>query len=158
MKVIKGISTNFEVAIQDNYGKFVSGLTIDYEVRKCSDDSVVTSGTATETNNVYHFTYTFTSAEQYRLEWTTPAGYEDGFDTIEVEASAEEQILQKVADGTYTVEDLIKAMAAIMLGKTTITDLGGGLATVAFRDLADSLNRVVADMTNSERTNVTITP
>ena len=158
MKVIKGIATNFEVAIQDNYGKFVSGLTVDYEVRKCSDDSVVTSGTATETNNVYHFTYTFTSAEQYRLEWTTPAGYEDGFDTIEVEASAEEQILMKVADGTYTVEDLIKAMAAIMLGKTAITDLGSGLATVAFRDLADSMNRVVASMDESERTSVTITP
>jgi hypothetical protein len=158
MKVTKNILTNFEVAIQDNYGKFVSGLTVTYEVRKCSDDSVVTSGTATETNNVYHFSYTFTTAEQYRLEWTTPAGYEDGFDTIEVEASAEEQILLKVADGTYTVEDLIKAMAAILLGKTTITNLGGGLATVAFRDLADALDRVVADMNGSNRTNVTITP
>lgn len=158
MKVTKNILTNFEVAVQDNYGKFVSGLTVDYEIRKCSDDSVVTSGTATETNNVYHFSYTFTTAEQYRLEWTTPATYEDGFDTIEVEASAEEQILLKVADGTYTVEDLIKAMAAILLGKTTITNLGGGLATVAFRDLADALDRVVADMTGSNRTNVTITP
>lgn len=158
MKVTKNILTNFEVVIQDSYGKFVSGLTVDYEVRKCSDDSVVTSGTATETNNVYHFSYTFTTTEQYRLEWTTPAGYEDGFDTIEVEASAEEQILLKVADGTYTIEDLLKIMAAIMAGKTTITDLGGGLATVAFRDLADSLNRVVANMDESKRTSVTITP
>lgn len=158
MKVTKNILTNFEVAIQDNYGKFVSGLTVGYEVRKCSDDSVVTSGTATETNNVYHFSYTFTTAEQYRLEWTTPAGYEDGFDTIEVEVSAEEQILLKVADGTYTIEDLIKAMAAIMLGKTTINDLGGGLAQVIFRDTADSVDRVVADMNNSNRTNVIITP
>ena len=156
MKVIKNIPTNFEVAIQDNYGKFVSGLTITYEVRKCSDDSVVTSGTATETNNVYHFTYTFTTAEQYRLEWTTPATYEDGFDTIEVEPSAEEQILMKVADGTYTVEDLIKIMAAIMAGKTIITDLGGGNATVTFRNLADTIDKIVADMNNSERTNLTI--
>ena len=156
MKVIKDIATNFEVAIQDSYGKFVSGLTIGYEVRKCSDDSVVTSGVATETNNVYHFSYTFTAAEQYRLEWTTPATYEDGFETIEVEVSAEEQILQKVADGTYTIEDLIKIMAAIMAGKTTITDLGGGLATVTFRNLADTINRIVADMDHSERTNITI--
>jgi len=158
MKVIKNIATNFEVAIQDSYGKFVSGLTIGYEVRKCSDDSVVTSGTATETNNVYHFTYTFTAAEQYRLEWTTPTGYEDGFETIEVEASAEEQVLQKIAEGTLTMEDMVKAMAAIMLGKTTITDLGGGNATVAFRDTTDAVDRVVADMTGSKRTNVTITP
>lgn len=158
MKVIKDIPTNFEVAIQDNYGKFVSGLTIGYEVRKCSDDSVVTSGTATETNNVYHFSYTFTSAEQYRLEWTTPATYEDGFETIEVEASAEEQVLQKIAEGTLTMEDMVKAMAAIMLGKTNINDLGGGNAQVTFRDTTDAVDRVVADMTGSNRTNVTITP
>lgn len=63
-----------------------------------------------------------------------------------------------VTEGTLTMEDMVKAMAAIMLGKTTITDLGGGLATVAFRDLADALDRVVADMTGSNRTNVTITP
>lgn len=55
-------------------------------------------------------------------------------------------------------ETAVAAMAAIMLGKTTITDLGGGLATVAFRDLADILDRVVADMNGSERTTVTITP
>lgn len=63
-----------------------------------------------------------------------------------------------VTEGTLTMEDMVKAMAAIMLGKTTITDLGNGLATVAFRDLADSLNRVVANMDESKRTSVTITP
>ena len=62
----------------------------------------------------------------------------------------------KVADGTYTVEDLIKIMAAIMAGKTIITDLGGGNATVTFRNLADTIDKVVADMNNSERTNLTI--
>jgi hypothetical protein len=38
----------------------------------------------------------------------------------------------------------------------TITDLGGGLATVNFRDISDTKNTVVADMTNSERTDVTL--
>lgn len=65
-------------------------------------------------------------------------------------------ILGKVADGTYTIEDLLKIMAAIMAGKTTITDLGGGMATVTFRNLADTINKVVADMDHSKRTNLTI--
>lgn len=63
-----------------------------------------------------------------------------------------------VTEGTLTMEDMVKAMAAIMLGKTAITDLGSGLATVAFRNLADTINRVVASMNESERTSVTITP
>ncbi|HCB60863.1 MAG: hypothetical protein A2W93_14130 [Bacteroidetes bacterium GWF2_43_63] len=67
-------------------------------------------------------------------------------------------ILGKVADGTYTIEDLIKIMAAIMAGKTTIVDLGSGLATVTFRNLADTINKVVVDMDHSKRTGVTITP
>lgn len=99
-----------------------------------------------------------TTAEQYRLEWTTPATYEDGFETIEVEVSAEEQILQKVSDGIYTVEDLLKVVAAKCGGKTTIVDLGGGNATVTFRNLGDIVDRIVGDMTGSVRTNVTITP
>lgn len=36
--------------------------------------------------------------------------------------------------------------------------MGGGAATVAFRDVADSKDRIVADMTGSERTTVTRDP
>lgn len=68
------------------------------------------------------------------------------------------QVLQVIAEGTLTMEDMVKAMAAIMLGKTTITDLGGGLAQVKFRDTTDTVDRVVAGMANSNRTSVTITP
>jgi hypothetical protein len=59
-------------------------------------------------------------------------------------------------EGNYTAQDLMKILVAVAAGKTNITDLGGGLATVEFRDLQDTLNRVVADMTNSERTDVTL--
>ncbi len=59
-------------------------------------------------------------------------------------------------DGTYTSEDILKILAAVAAGKTQIVDLGGGAASVTFRDLPDSLDRVAADMLDSERTNVTI--
>jgi len=59
-------------------------------------------------------------------------------------------------DGSYTMRDILKVLAAVAAGKTNITDLGGGNATVEFRDLSDTKNTVSADMTNSERTNVTL--
>lgn len=59
-------------------------------------------------------------------------------------------------DGTYSMRDVLKILAAVAAGKTTINDLGGGNATVTFRDLSDTTDRVVADMTSSERTDVTL--
>ena len=61
-------------------------------------------------------------------------------------------------EGSLDARDVMKILLAIAAGKTTITDLGGGLAQVKFRDTTDSVDRVVADMNNSNRTNVTITP
>jgi hypothetical protein len=63
-----------------------------------------------------------------------------------------------VIDGTYTLTDVLKILAAVAAGKSTVTDLGGGSAEVVFRDLSDTLDRVVADMTNSDRITVTIDP
>lgn len=61
-------------------------------------------------------------------------------------------------EGDYSLKDLIRIMSAVLVGKSTITDLGGGDATVTFRDVNDTANRVVASMTGSERTNVTKNP
>lgn len=58
-------------------------------------------------------------------------------------------------EGTYTAEDIMKILLAVLAGKTTITDLGGGNATVTFRDINDTANRVIANMTGSERTTIT---
>ena len=61
-------------------------------------------------------------------------------------------------EGPLDARDAIRVLLAIAAGKTTIINNGGGLAQVKFRDTADSVDRVVADMTGSNRTNVTITP
>jgi len=59
-------------------------------------------------------------------------------------------------DGTYTAEDVMKILVAVAAGKTEIVDLGGGNATVIFRDLSDTIDKVEATMANSERTDVNI--
>lgn len=59
-------------------------------------------------------------------------------------------------EGTNSAADLMRLMSAILAGKDTIVNLGGGLATVTFRDINDTKNRVVVNMTNSTRTSVTL--
>ena len=51
---------------------------------------------------------------------------------------------------------ILRILAAVAAGESTIIDLGGGLATVTFKGIDDVTNRVVADMDNSERTDVTL--
>jgi len=58
-------------------------------------------------------------------------------------------------EGGYTAADIMKILVAVAAGKSTITDNGDGTMTVDFRDLDDTLNRVEADVDNSERTDVT---
>lgn len=65
-------------------------------------------------------------------------------------------IMNKTIEGSYTFEQCMRLLTAVAAGKTTIVDLGGGLATVTFRDINDTQDRVEADMSNSERTNVTL--
>lgn len=58
----------------------------------------------------------------------------------------------------YSADQAMQILTAVAAGKTTITDLGGGNAEVAFRDLQDTRDVVDADMTGSERTAVALDP
>lgn len=58
----------------------------------------------------------------------------------------------------YRAGDLLKIIAAVAAGKTTIIDLGNHQATVTFRAIDDSHDTVVADMDGSERLDVTLDP
>ena len=64
-------------------------------------------------------------------------------------------VMSKVVEGTLTVQQALKILAAVLAGKTTITSSGSGAATVVFRDTTDSKNRVSTTMTGSSRTAVT---
>lgn len=62
----------------------------------------------------------------------------------------------EVIESGYTAAEILRLLAAVAAGKTDIVDLGGGAATVIFRDIADTKDRIVADMTGSERTTLTL--
>jgi hypothetical protein len=67
-----------------------------------------------------------------------------------------ESVWNQIIENGYSATEAMRILLAIAAGKTNIIDLGGGDATVEFRNLADTLNRVSADMTGSERTDVTL--
>jgi hypothetical protein len=62
----------------------------------------------------------------------------------------------EVIESGYTAAEILRLLAAVSFGKTNIVDNGGGSATVTFRDLADTKDRVDADMVGSERQTVTL--
>lgn len=73
-------------------------------------------------------------------------------------ANVGEAVWNKAAELGFSYGDLMRLLAAVAAGKTTIVDNGGGSATVTFRDLNDTKDRVVADMLGSERDSVTTDP
>jgi hypothetical protein len=61
----------------------------------------------------------------------------------------------EVIEPGFTAAEVLRLLAAVAAGKTDIVDLGGGNATVKFRNLGDTKDRVVATMAGSERATVT---
>lgn len=63
-----------------------------------------------------------------------------------------------VLEGSFTAGDLLRVIAAVQAGKTSIVKTGSGTATVTFRDITDASDIVEATMAGSERTAITVTP
>lgn len=62
----------------------------------------------------------------------------------------------EVIESGYTAAEILRLLAAVSFGRSTITDLGGGNATVVFKSIDGTQDRIEADMTGSERTTITI--
>lgn len=58
----------------------------------------------------------------------------------------------------YTAADLLRICAAVLAGRTTITNHGGGAATVEFRSITDDHVVLSVEMLNSERVTTTANP
>ena len=72
---------------------------------------------------------------------------------FELSASGVDAILDDVLEGTLTVRQAMRIILAAAAGKST----GGGTSTIRFRDLADSKDRIVANVdSNGNRTSVTL--
>ena len=81
-----------------------------------------------------------------------------GASTLNVNVStmssgAVDSILDDPVEGSYTMRQLLRLMASALFGKAS----GGGTATITFRDLGDSKDRITATVTsNGNRTTVVL--
>ena len=68
-------------------------------------------------------------------------------------SGAVDSILDDPVEGSYTMRQLLRLMASALFGKAS----GGGTATITFRDLGDSKDRITATVTsNGNRTTVVL--
>jgi hypothetical protein len=62
----------------------------------------------------------------------------------------------EVIESGYTAAEILRILASVAAGKTVVVDNGDGTATVTFRDIGDNKNRIVANMTGSDRTSLSL--
>jgi hypothetical protein len=68
-------------------------------------------------------------------------------------SGAVDSILDDPVEGAFTMRQLLRLMASALFGKAS----GGGTATITFRDLGDTKNRITATVTsNGDRTTVVL--
>lgn len=61
----------------------------------------------------------------------------------------------EVIESGYTAAEILRMIAAVSFGQSTIVDNGGGSATVTFKGIDEATDRIIADMLNSERLTIT---
>ena len=65
-------------------------------------------------------------------------------------------VFNTIMEAGFSYGDAVRILTAVAAGKTTIVPGAGATATVTFRDVNDTKDRVVADMDGSERLDVTL--
>ncbi len=83
-EAIINVSQIFERTLTDNQGDFVTGETITFEVRNSTTDALITSGTMTEQNEVYKFSFIFTSLIEARVKFITPNKFPNDLESVRV--------------------------------------------------------------------------
>lgn len=92
-------------------------------------------------------------ANEYDVRMTAIQADLDNADQYKADVSGvPEAVMTAIVEGVITLRDSLKIANALLAGKTS----GGGSGTVIFRDLADTLNRVIAVVdANNNRTTIT---
>lgn len=129
------------------------GLTPHVTVYDLTDSSVVVSAEVmTEiANGLYKYLFVaYDPSKEYAI-------YVDGGDTLAADRyqyageGALVSVLDDPVEGTYTMREALRIMLAVLAGKAS----GGGTATIVFRDVNDSKDRVEATVdVNGNRSTV----
>jgi hypothetical protein len=75
------------VAVLDTEGKYLTGLTVTYEVRRSSNNNLELSGTMIGVGDIYLVNITLADLDKYYVLYITPTGFENGEEELIVESA-----------------------------------------------------------------------
>lgn len=169
-EAIINVSQVFERTLTDNQGDFVTGQTITFEVRNSATDALITSGTMIEQNEVYKFSFTFTSLLEARVKFITPNKFPNDLESVRVvdapatednattntaniiaEIDANELDLEVVNDNITAHRNEVENKIKFILGltqhntqiKDTVYDVRGNLTSATiklYNNATDAIN------------------
>jgi hypothetical protein len=116
INILKNVNNYYDVTVIDEIGDFVSGLIINYEIRKSIDNSLIISGITNEIESTYYFNYMFDIIGNYRLKYITPENYDNGFEQI----SVTENFISKINNIETNIIDINNELNIINSGITNI--------------------------------------
>ena len=145
MMLLFGLGDPIEKQIND-----AKTLTITYEIRKSSDNSLFTSGTMIEVGStgIYQTsTVSFNNLGKYRIEYTTPITYENMIDDILIidstdeikdrigEPASGETVVSKIDDNETKLDSIISTLSGLVAniwayGTRTLTSFGTLIANI----------------------------
>ena len=86
------------VAVINTDGDYITGLTVTFEVRKSSDNSLIDSGTLIGVGDIYVDTINISILDNYYVLYITPSGYENGEEELIVQANTLDDIDNELED------------------------------------------------------------
>ena len=156
-----------------------TGLTVTVDVwevtRAGTATEIVTAGSATEVGDgiyryllsagsvdaeaeyiaVFKTADTDTDQKQIPAMWAIDRANTEDIDDIltdtgttlpnAISAIDTDSVMDAVVEGTYSLKEVLRIMAGALAGKLS----GGGTTTLTFRDLSDTLDRIVATVDSS---------
>lgn len=159
IEAIINVSQIFERTLTDNQGDYVTGQTITFEVRNSTTDALITSGTMTEQNEVYKFSYTFTSLIEARVKFITPNKFPNDLESVRViEAPADStdviNIITEINENETKIDTIITTLSTILtdiwnFATRTLTGIGSsGIASEA--NAITNTTNIIAEIDASE--------
>jgi len=153
--IFKNIPHRLEAEVLDANGKPVSGLSLTYEVKRCLNDELVYAGSLLETGSIYSAEVTLTGTEEYRVKYTTPATYHDGFENLIVgdfdnyKANVSSLALQTTANAAmvsaslaYDKANIAAVSASIIYGDTQY--ISGSIISLALENTSQKISGSLA--------------
>jgi hypothetical protein len=130
MTIVQNSTYILEILVTDLSGSPVTGLSVNYAIYNSSSNSLITSGSLTDSGNgIYKTSYLFNTLGQFRVIYTTPSGYTDEIETVVVVADT----LSAIKSETDKIKFILGLTQSNMVITNQIYDSDNNLISATIR-------------------------